>query len=856
MEIKDNTLINKTIYKLANDAFYPSYMGVIYGDLYENYNLFSFYKKGEPIPKEIRRISDIFNNKCNEYYEIIDFSTDESGSGIRFKKLNNGDNIVIYLFFAIECDENQKAVLLPYIENSERIWLNEEVVTIYRYLDKKVITVDLKKGINYFCFEQPSPNEDLNLSLRIRSLKSEFEDNCSIINDNLYYRKGEFSSYFYTNVFPEGEGIFKFTLLPYDTISLEKANIEVYNTDFYNTKRIKLFEGCVGKEYSIFVDKLYYDNSLPFNSPVIEYRAICNNSLLYSCYTEIRLNPLFNAAQDIVSKAKKHINDGSFNKQAIGIIEYFISNIETLGFNSFSSYYWCRMLEYAINNKENFDGYVKIKGVEKVYYISDLDKKVVFYNIHLPEEYNKKSKYPLIIVVPTYDVTDISSKLNYSLLNESVICAEIDCRGITFGSYIGEASFIEARKDIIERFHINEKRIYMIGHCAGANAALMQIALFPHIYAGAIICGGSLRKDYVNNLLPSSIINISSNEGEDVFAKMISTNNPSSLICTYMSDKITHPFQMNVLFQRKAISKLLKHSIDEQPVTFKYYSENNRHLKAHWIRIHSLNKFDKALFLDVMIKDDILRIEADNVTGLFLELPDNIQKTINQICINNKYVISLVNKTKTHNIIFKNNRIMSANPFIIESKAIFWGAGIIDVYLDSLCIINCDPKSDHVSYAIKNLKCPMMNTTVPRIRIEYPEYYFNDNFCKSNNLIIVDNNSNINQINKKVRDACIIKTNGSFFELNGRKYYGNYCVMQIITNPWCMAYSLLYVNTNNEELYNKFLFTRRMILPTYLFGKSPLLNTIALVYYKNNYWVVSTNDPQYQLCKVSTIREQ
>ena len=83
MEIKDNkTLINKTIYNLTNEAFYPSYLGVMYGELYENYNLVSFFKDEELIPQEIRKIPDIFNNRFNDGYEIIDFCADESGSGI------------------------------------------------------------------------------------------------------------------------------------------------------------------------------------------------------------------------------------------------------------------------------------------------------------------------------------------------------------------------------------------------------------------------------------------------------------------------------------------------------------------------------------------------------------------------------------------------------------------------------------------------------------------------------------------------------------------------------------------------------------------------------------------------------
>lgn len=71
--------------------------------------------------------------------------------------------------------------------------------------------------------------------------------------------------------------------------------------------------------------------------------------------------------------------------------------------------------------------------------------------------------------------------------------------------------------------------------------------------------------------------------------------------------------------------------------------------------------------------------------------------------------------------------------------------------------------------------------------------------------------------------------------------------MQIMPNPHNPEYSVLYINTNNKELYCKNLFTRNLILPTYANGYHPYLNCEALIFSEGKYYSIYETNSEIEL---------
>ena len=63
--------------------------------------------------------------------------------------------------------------------------------------------------------------------------------------------------------------------------------------------------------------------------------------------------------------------------------------------------------------------------------------------------------------------------------------------------------------------------------------------------------------------------------------------------------------------------------------------------------------------------------------------------------------------------------------------------------------------------------------------------------------------------------------------------------MQIVTHPTNHENSILYINTNNEELYNQCLFTRKLTLPAYSNGYHEYLNSNALIFRDGKYTLLA-----------------
>ena len=84
---------------------------------------------------------------------------------------------------------------------------------------------------------------------------------------------------------------------------------------------------------------------------------------------------------------------------------------------------------------------------------------------------------------------------------------------------------------------------------------------------------------------------------------------------------------------------------------------------------------------------------------------------------------------------------------------------------------------------------------------------------------------------RTIRSKAKIKTDKNGYKYLGKYFAGQYLIMQIM--PWGHKnhkQSLLYINTNSPDLYEKHFLFRNLVLPTYPSGRHPYLNAIALIF--------------------------
>lgn len=97
--------------------------------------------------------------------------------------------------------------------------------------------------------------------------------------------------------------------------------------------------------------------------------------------------------------------------------------------------------------------------------------------VHVPQNYNRNNKYPLIVLVLANNISYMSESESNCLVykrnlndftNEPCIVAFVPIRGFTMGSYIGDTAFFEAVDLIKKHYCIDEDRTYLAGNSNGA----------------------------------------------------------------------------------------------------------------------------------------------------------------------------------------------------------------------------------------------------------------------------------------------------------------------------------------------------------------------------------------------------
>ena len=296
------------------------------------------------------------------------------------------------------------------------------------------------------------------------------------------------------------------------------------------------------------------------------------------------------------------------------------------------------------------------------------------------------------------------------------------------------------------------------------------------------------------------------------------------------------------MLSKKILNNMLKTKRNIYPKNIIYRTERNRHLKSYWIKIHGINygaKYAKVV-ADILNETEI-KIEIKNSNGITLTLPPQINRKSFSIYLNGRVIKLIDYKYDRIILIKKNNDWETAmkEPNIDFRK----GTGLLDIYLNKMRIIIPDNASEMMIRSARAFSTPITNSGNSLIYVNYPIYEVSNtiNHIFSYNLILYDNCGN-NSYVSELKDKLPIKYDQKGYIYKGRQTNGDYLIMQIIPNHYNNNLSILVISTNNEKLFSKSLFTRKVFIPFYFNGIHPFWNNQALIFYGGRYHVVYERD--------------
>ena len=821
---------SKLICDLEDHIINPRYVGIISKEKEENFVFEDFID----IPEVVQNVNYAFKNNTELQYQLVDCKTSHEYNRIDYEKFDFISEGMVYAFWGVYADEDSDIAISVESPAIQKLWINDKMTTVLCLKKKVVHTIHLNKGLNVMCIEQHDSLSFFKTTIRISKIDYNQKYN-SLVKNNLNFLDGEInhcSSYRSEYCFDDPN--FGFVLIPIDSISLNEDTIfyaevvDSLNKNVYERFTCRLYEKCI-----VDTSKYTYEQTDHFQYLTINftYKTVNQKDCVYKInlyMTEFGDYPGY-----VKDKAYQLINSDNISQDAFYLIKQRLAffNEYPPDLQNCEYFHMCERFNKQLTLIETgkYDESLFLPGEVTIYYKSDIDEDIILYNLYLPKNYDKTKEYPLIVYNSVLYGGCQSSLFSRVKKLEDVIVADAHGRDVTMGSYVGDASCREILEDICSRYKIDKTRIYAMGQSNGGYATWAQAQKTPDIFAGIYPCVSDFNEREIKNLSNLKVFYLTSEADflhNEVCAKLTKSNLPNLEILHV--EKHTHNLFEEVILSEPVIADLMKERLNLYPQRISFYTHMNRYLKAYWLEAHSIEAGKIYGGFDVHIDGNTIKIETVNITGITIHIPPYLLKDKIEILINNQ-VVNYSGEDKLF-VGIQNDTTPNVNNDISVDTFYPKGSGIVDVYMNPLRIINYaqDKKISEV------LSKPETNGFLNTIHVCYPisdtDAVYYDVMDKYNFIIIDDHKNNSSSFLKDIREQAPILTNSCGYEYHGKQYNEEYCIMQILSNPFNNKKSVLYISYNSITMANRNFFLRQMILPAYANGFHKCLNSCALIY--------------------------
>ena len=816
----------------------------------EEYDLFDV-KINELANRQI----DTIDGSNYDNYEIFDEIKPDFTNG--FGDVIDYRNRKVLLYTEVFSKTDTKVIVNIMAMRNSKLWVNGKCIFINQNEELgNYFSINFHKGKNIFLYEQFSPDSRSGFIIQIKNFDFEMSDDVRALSNMTTDFGGKYFEPV-VNIDPiviisdesyrPEQSIFKFMCITNAGDISPDYEIRIYNdsTDLENSfvgnyddvqdrmdELILIDNAKIGKIKQIDIDKI---------------RKLNNHKI-----SRIWMDFIFKRKQgeQIISGPYIVLHDmtdavSNFNTKLFGKNKYMekilSSQKNCVKERDSVSLFWNTMENISVlQDVENINtaGYYYAPGYHEYHICSGLDDSIVIVRVNVPENYDKTKLYPIMINLGySYQ---FSKWMPVSELNEPCIGFDIYSRGLTGGSYIGEACVFEMLKWIRANFSVDEDRIYMLGDSSGGYATYSIIQNHTSLVAAAFPLSGYPNVEIVKNLsnipvyqMVSSDDSVFRGKENEVKNKLKSYGNYHQYDIKGMAHNTLTHYKVN----KSILNMLLSHKRNAYPNKIIFKTFRNRHLESFWIRLHGIKRGHKYAKIEATVSGNKrVNIRITNSDGFTLTLPPQISREAFKVNVNGK-TFTFFDYREACILFGKGKKwaVIQEEPLLDYRK----GSGILDVYLNNLRIIVPDNCAEGIMRCAKTFAHPFLNSVVPNIDVNYPVYTYSemsDDICL-NNLIIFDNG----KMPELISEKCFVKCNENGYEYNGTEVTGDYIVMQSVSNPYDNKLSILVISSNCTTLFSKSLFTRRLIIPYYKSGSHPYLNNEALIFFGNRYYAVYEN---------------
>lgn len=843
-------MTDNLIHHIKEEVINPDYVGVITTPMADDF----VFEDIREVPQIVTDINNHFHKKSPLDYETLDCREDDGTTlaSVHYSNIDCEDLSMVYLFWDVICDTDTNITFSIESIAAQRLWINGRLGTLCctnQKTRRHLFTFTLNKGHNVFCIEQHQSLKFFRTMVRITSFEYEYStENPSLIDHNLHYNKGEIAVDY--NITGHENGLINIVCFPVDAVNLDlnaplQLTIEDSDDDScLYSQQVKFYEYI-----SVDTSSLSFNKKSMYNHAHIVIRYVDKLEKKHEFSLDLHLTEPQGYVDPTQIFAEKLLEEGNLSKDAKQYITYHLTNIYHLPENDLQMflaweefYKFLKMIEHG-----EYENHLESHGTKKIYYHSDIDDQLIEYRVCLPRGFTRNKKYSLLLInaITAASENMFSHYFERSDSFSDLIVADVHGRSMTTGSYMGDISFKEILSDILKKYPINEKKIFAMGQSNGGFTTWVTAEKTPHLFAGIAPSTGYYNVQEVKNLsnLRVRFLTSDADPGHEYNSENIQKVNDCFKDYKQITfNQLMHNVFEQVQFSEKAFKEFFEAENIPYPDEIFFDTYMNRYRKAYWIEIHSVEMGQIYADVHAVIKNGDIHITANNITGLTVNIPPQVDPDSARIYLN-EFEFP-VDGRQCINLLCANAEVV-----ISEHKPVlpvmYKGTGLIDVYLNPVRVIYSKCGSEYYDKAVASLKKPSTNTYDPS-SVEYPMYSTDDEvlceegFRNSNSFVVIDslNDTENNSFLSTVRTNLHVICDKDGYEYLGRRYNCEYCIMQITENPWNCEKSVLHVTANNEKLFEKNLFTRQLILPSYISGFHPYLNIAALIFTNGKYYTI------------------
>ncbi|QWU13141.1 Esterase PHB depolymerase [Paenibacillus sophorae] len=810
-----------------------------------NSDLYRIFKKG-PIDLENRATVSLADGRSSECRFHCTIGMESLELDLTGYELKEGERM--FLVANINSAEVKKIYVRPF-DVKGKIWINGELL----YNDSGPFRYRLQQGDNTVVIEYAEVSKHYSIRIRDTNLDRFF-------NEELI---GEFMEQWIENrvcvVHETANALertrYEFYLLSCDAVGVPNgspAMIIVMNDDGDVVDR---FETAIGR-------KVVYDTAGVKNRTrtmlhiQIEYADL--GSRFHEKSHVILVHPLGELIESMELQAEELERTDRCSAddltQLAGLLER-LRAVNVLETNKLTAKRLCLVKEYKrlffgacgkLLEGRSYENAIAEQRLGDGFFRSKLDDSIERYTVLLPSDYSEQRTYPLIIFLPVgryeLDLPDFRDRL-YAYWNLEAIAVTFSCRGVTMGSYVGEAAFLEGLDVITQRFRVDEDKIYLSGYSNGAYAAWALSQAYPDRFAGIAAYSGGADPDKLINLSNMAVLNVC---GEEDYAIETSYTKPSEVLGGDDYKGILEPDSNHwdtpyFHHQLSGIRWLLQHKRRTAPRRIHFRTDKARHRKCFWVEIEEFAEGSHyGEIVGEWIRDTTILIQTIHIGQFELTLPDSVKIGHLEVIIDGQQFT--VQPGEARGLRFRKSGdvfVWLPPSFALAHDGITSnGMGIMDVYMDQVRIVVPDRYSSEqerldilkVSDVFAN---PKTDTWDTNIYVHYPilqSSRLTDEDAARCNLICIATGVGRHDFLSRIVGHLRIGLHADGFTADAGFEKGDYCILFIQPNPMNPAKKLLTVFANNSAFFKRNIYTRKLIIPSYFSGFHPYLNKEVILF--------------------------